>query len=195
MAAHERMFSIEHAGRLDNPERLVWLPPDEVLRRLAVAPGMVVADVGAGTGYFTLPLAAAVGPSGRVHAVDLQREMLDLLGPRVTDGLVVDLVRADAAETSLVDESVDLVFTANLWHELDDTGRALAEFARILRPEGRLAIVDWRVDVDQPPGPPLAHRLSATRVVGHLRERKWSEIAVEDVGQFSYLVTARRPGG
>jgi ubiquinone/menaquinone biosynthesis C-methylase UbiE len=195
MASHERMFSLEHADRLDNPERLTWLPHDEVLSHLSLGPGLVVADVGAGTGYFALPLATAVSPGGKVLAVDLQPELLRRLRARIPSGVDIDLLEADAARMPIDPSTVDLVFCANLWHEVDDAGTTLVEFARVLRPEGRLVIVDWRVDVDQPPGPPVAHRLSSSRVVGQLRERKWREMAVCDVGVYSYLVAAQRPSG
>src|ERR1039458_9895939 len=76
---HDRRFPASEAHRLDDPERLLWLPPAAVLGALAVRPGETIADVGAGTGYFSLPLAKAVGPEGKVYAVDAQAEMLSLL--------------------------------------------------------------------------------------------------------------------
>jgi SAM-dependent methyltransferase len=86
-----------------------------------------------------------------------------------------------------------LVFSANVWHELDDRDAALAEFGRLLRPGGKLAIVDWRTDVDQPPGPPLAHRVDKQLVVEQLRGRGWTDVRGAILGRYSHLVTARRP--
>jgi ubiquinone/menaquinone biosynthesis C-methylase UbiE len=103
----------------------------------------------------------------------------------------IELVEADAARTTLAARSLDWVFSANVWHELDDRDAALAEFARLLRPGGRLAIVDWRPDVDQPPGPPLAHRVDQRRVVEQLLAQGWTDIRSADLGRYSYLVTAR----
>jgi ubiquinone/menaquinone biosynthesis C-methylase UbiE len=187
------MFAHEHAARLDDPERRLWLPPQAVLARLRLEPGMAVADIGAGTGYFTLPLAAVLGPLGKVVAVDLQPEMLARLLARVPPGATIELVQADAAHTTLPSASQDLVFTANVWHELDDPRLALAEFARLLRPGGRVAVLDWRVDVEQPPGPPLEHRVRETRIVAQLHELGCSAVAAGHVGTYSYLVTASRP--
>ena len=73
---HDRRFPASQAERLDNPERLLWLPPGDVLAALGVQIGATVADVGAGTGYFALPLSSAVGAAGKVYAVDGQSEML-----------------------------------------------------------------------------------------------------------------------
>jgi ubiquinone/menaquinone biosynthesis C-methylase UbiE len=193
MTDHERMFRHEHAHKLDDPERRTWLPPDEVIRSLALKPGMTVADIGAGTGYFALPLARAVAPAGRVYAVDLQRQMLDRLQEALNGELRIELVEAEAVRTTLPGSVADLVFTANVWHELDDQDAALAEFARLLRPGGRLAIVDWRADVTQPPGPPIDHRVSAAALTALLRRRKWSEVSDAAVGLYSYLVMATRP--
>lgn len=86
MHRHERMFRHEHASVLDDPDRQRWLPSAAVLERLALRPGMRVADVGAGTGYFALPMARAVVPGGEVFAVDVQPEMLQQLGARLESG-------------------------------------------------------------------------------------------------------------
>jgi ubiquinone/menaquinone biosynthesis C-methylase UbiE len=74
MHRHERMFPHEHAHMLNDPDRQKWLPSAAVLERLALQPGMRVADVGAGTGYFALPIAHAVNPAGQVFAVDCNRK-------------------------------------------------------------------------------------------------------------------------
>jgi ubiquinone/menaquinone biosynthesis C-methylase UbiE len=190
---HSRMFSHENASRLDSPERLVWLPPDEVLNHLEIEPGMTVADIGAGTGYFALPIADRVAARGRVHAVDMQPEMLALLEQKMPPGTPIDLVRGTAEATGLPDATQDLVFCANVWHEIDDRNAALAEMARVLRSEGRVAIVDWRPDCESPPGPPTDHRLSAADVGEQLRRSGWRAIAQRNVGAHSYLVTAVRP--
>lgn len=193
MHPHERMFRHEHAHLLDDPDRQKWLPSATVLERLGLRPGMRVADVGAGTGYFALPMARAVAPGGLVFAVDVQPEMLEKLRVRLENGPAVALVEGDAARTTLQDGSIDLVFFANVWHEVDDRDAVLAEAARILRPEGRVAILDWRTDVQQPPGPPLDHRIAAADVEQALRARGWKVGAPDPVGVFSYLVIAGRP--
>lgn len=82
----ERRFNASLAHRLDDPDRLLWLLPAKVLDALAVRPGETIADVGAGTGYFSVPLAHAVGPSGKVYAVDAQPEMLVWLRQKLNAG-------------------------------------------------------------------------------------------------------------
>ena len=82
---NDRVFKHTEAHKLEDPERLKWLPAAEILAHLRVAPGMKVADVGAGTGYFSIPIARAVGALGHVFAVDLQPEMLALLRGKLSD--------------------------------------------------------------------------------------------------------------
>jgi ubiquinone/menaquinone biosynthesis C-methylase UbiE len=159
---HERRFRPSQMHRLEDPDRLKWLPPDEILARFGFQPGWTVADVGAGTGYFTLPIARAVGSAGRVFAVDVSSEMLHRLRVRLAEAALanVECVEAEASATTLPAGSCDLVLLANVWHEFDDHAAVLAEARRILSPAGRIALLDWRPDVEPDHGPPLEHRIA-----------------------------------
>jgi ubiquinone/menaquinone biosynthesis C-methylase UbiE len=187
------MFDPASAHKLEDPERVRWLPPAEVLERIGARSGETAADIGAGTGYFAIPLAREIGPSGKVFAVDAQQEMLALLR-RKLDGpgtpRNIEMVEGDAARTGLPADCCDLVLLANLWHELPDGGAALREADRILRPGGRLAILDWKPGVERPPGPPLDHRIPAERVIHVLEHGGWSLHHSGDIGPFSYLLIA-----
>src|ERR1039458_5222318 len=154
---NERRFSDAHAHRLDDAAHRAWLPPAAGLGAMARHSGETVADVGAGTGYFSLPLAQAVGPQGRVYAVDAQEEMLSLLRQKLDEFTlsIVELIHAEADNTGLPASCCDLVFAANVWHEFDDHAAVLREFARVLKTDGRIAILDWRTDVLPEHGPPL----------------------------------------
>lgn len=192
--ADDRVMSVAEAHKLENPDRLKWLPPAEILQLLPLRAGDIVADIGAGTGFFALPLAQAVGAQGRVIAVDLQREMLDLLRKKLTlpgapENIV--LVNGSAAATTLPDRSCDLVFIANVWHEVPDHAAALQEFRRLLKPGGSLAIVDWRPDAQHPPGPPLEHRIAAAEVAGTLQTHRWRILQNRPVASFSYFFLAQ----
>lgn len=189
----ELTFRTAETHKLEDPERLKWLPPDEILARIGLRRGMCVADIGAGTGYFAIPIARAVGESGRVYAVDFQPEMLNFLREKRTQPDApgnIDPIVAEAAHTRLPDESCDLVFLANVWHELDDRQAALREFARILAPGGRLALIDWRHDASPPPGPLSEHRISMRTTVCTLEQDGWELHHYGAAGPYSYLLIA-----
>ena len=169
------------------------MPPDEVIGRLDLKPGMVVADIGAGTGFFALPFARAVGPAGMVWAVDLQPAMLKILEEKLQREGAPDnigLREGQAVDTGLQDGSCDLAFLGNIWHELDEPGTVLAELRRILRPGGRVAILDWRTDVPYPPGPPPEHRVAPSETEARLKGDNWHNVSFRHLGPYSYLSVA-----
>ncbi len=193
---NERTFHPRDAHRLEDPERLKWLPPEEVLARIGPVSGMTIADVGTGTGYFALPFATAVGSRGRILAVDFQKEMLEMLREKLSGSGApqnVVLVEGEARRTTLSGNSCDLVFMSNLWHELDDEAGVLLEVKRLLRPGGRLAILDWRADVVPPPGPPAAHRVSRENLRQVLSRHGWPVTHAGNAGKYSYLLIAGLP--
>jgi arsenite methyltransferase len=133
-----KRFGYEGIGRDE------WQKPDEVLALLDVAAGDRVADLGAGGGYFTFRLADAVGPKGRVYAVDVDDDMLALLRQRVADEgrSNVVVVRAKPDDPELPDGEIDLVFTCNTYHHLRNRVAYFTRLQADLAPGGRVAIVE-----------------------------------------------------
>ena len=122
-----------------------WQKPDLVLGALGLQPGMLVADLGSGAGYFTIRLARAVGPDGAVFAVDTDAELREAVVERATkQGL--DNVRAVAAddEDPSLPEPVDLIFLASVFHHLPDPPSYFRRAVRELRPGGRVAVLETR---------------------------------------------------
>jgi ubiquinone/menaquinone biosynthesis C-methylase UbiE len=193
---NERTFHPRDSHKLEDPERLKWIPPEEVMARIGPVSGMTIADVGTGTGYFALPFASAVGIEGKILAVDFQKEMLEKLRLKLSGSGApqnIVLVEGEAGRTTLPGNSCDLVFMANLWHELDDEAGVLGEVQRLIRPGGRLAILDWRGDVGSPPGPPVAHRVPLETLLRVLSRHGWRVTSAGNVGMYSYLVIAVLP--
>ena len=191
---NDKRFPASEAHRLDDPARKAWLPPNEVLAALSPRPGDTIADLGAGTGYFSLPLAEAVGADGKVYAVDAQHEMLALLRQKLLEGSVanVDLVHAEAESTTLPNACCTLAFLANVWHEFADRSVVIKESRRILKPGGRVAILDWRPDVEREAGPPLDHRLAAPDAAERLLANGFDHVTTVNVGRYSWLVQAEK---
>ena len=126
----------------------MFVDPRNVVSQLGLVAGMKVADLGAGVGHFSIPLARAVGSSGRVYAVDIQQDLLS----KVVDAAhknhltTIDVVWGDVDETlgsHMKDESVDLVLVANTMFQLEKKEGAAREALRILKNKGQLAVIDW----------------------------------------------------
>jgi len=189
-------MDVSLADRLDNPERLLWLPPATVIEALSIHSDDSIADIGAGTGYFSLPLAQAAGPSGLVYAVDCQAEMLSRLELKLVTGDIsnIRVIHAGADSTELPNASCNLVFMANVWHEFEDRSAVLLEAKRILKAMVRIAVLDWRPDVQSQPGPALNHRLSASDAANCLQSAGFLELKCSNVGEYSWLVQGVMPG-
>lgn len=191
---HDKCFPASQSTRLDDPARQEFLPTAEVLALLGVHAGEKIADVGAGTGYFSLPLAEAVGAHGKVYAVDAQAEMLARIRGKMDAGALdcIELIHAEGGATCLPASSCDLFFAANVWHEFDDRAEVLREAQRVLKPEGRIAILDWRTDVEPEAGPPLAHRIAATGAQAELAAAGFHRAMIAFAGRYSWLVKAEK---
>jgi ubiquinone/menaquinone biosynthesis C-methylase UbiE len=159
----------------DDPARDAWQKPDKVVRFLGVRSGQSVADLGAGTGYFTVRLAKAVGASGKVYAVDIEPALVDHIAERARSAGLAQVVPvlAAAADARLPERSVDLVLVVNTWHHIDDRLRYLERLSRALKPGGRIAIVDFR-EGDLPVGPPAGHKLHREAILSELAAGGWS---------------------
>jgi ubiquinone/menaquinone biosynthesis C-methylase UbiE len=157
-----------YARMFDSVERDVWQMPDEVLRLLDVKPGAVVADIGAGTGYFEPHLARAVGPEGHVLALDSEPKMVSHMAERLAKaGLSnVEARLVQAGDPALPQASVDRILIVNTWHHLSDRAAYALKLHAALRQGGVLAVVDFTKESDL--GPPPEHRLTAEQVIAEL---------------------------
>lgn len=150
---------------MDSPKRAAWQKPDEVVAALRLRPGQAVADVGAGTGYFTFRLARAVGPAGQVYAVDVDERFVSLLRRRQHEARVrqVDVVKTSPEDPGLAPASIDVAFLCDTYHHIGHRVRWLRRLQRALKPGGRIVNVDF-VDGPLPVGPPASHKLPEKRV-------------------------------
>lgn len=129
---------------LENPDRLAALQVDRVVTALELRPGMRVADLGSGTGVFTVPIAKTVGGSGKVYAIDIDEALLRIVAEKAkSEGLAnVETVVAGATDPRLP-EPVDLLFICDTMHHLPDQSSYVRQFAKLLRPGGRVVVIDF----------------------------------------------------
>lgn len=177
--SHVPTPAAELVRRWESPARAAWQKPDEVLALLAIKPGQAVADVGAGSGYFAVRFAKAVGPQGRVYAVDIDRELMQHVAKRAQaeklSQLVVHAGRTDTP--ALPPASIDLAFICDTLHHIDDPSAYLSRLRPALKAGGRLAIVEYR-KAREISGPPYEHRMSRADVV-RVAERGGFKLAAE----------------
>lgn len=159
---HRRFNDAEKwAKEFDNPERDAWQKPEEVLDALHLQPTSRVADIGAGTGYFSVRIAKRV-PEGKIFAADVELDMVRYLGARAErehlSNFTAVLARTEAAN---LPEPVDVVLVVDTYHHIDDRTRYFAALTSSLRPGGRLVIIDFKAD--SPNGPPAHYRIPPER--------------------------------
>jgi ubiquinone/menaquinone biosynthesis C-methylase UbiE len=158
----------EWAVKFDDPSRIDWQKPDLVVAALELQPNMVVADIGAGTGYFEARLAAAVEPKGRVLALDAEPDMVRYLRERAIKENTpsVEAFVAAPDDPRLPDASVDRILIVNTWHHIEAREAYARKLAAALKPGGFVLVVDFTQETDK--GPPRMNRIRAGQVMREL---------------------------
>jgi predicted methyltransferase len=163
-ATHQHSFgdAEKWSHVFDDPQRDAWQKPHEVIRALALEPRAVVADVGAGTGYFSARLANML-KEGRVYAVDVEPAMVKHLAERAKREHLPNMVAvAGAPDDPRLPGKVDLVLLVDVYHHIDGRTAYFRKLRASLRPGGRVAIIDFRLD--SPEGPPREARIPPEQV-------------------------------
>lgn len=163
---HGRLFPPQDLGLLEAPDRDSWQHPDQVMDTLGVAEASVVADIGAGAGWFTVRLARRVGPNGMVYSEDVQPEMVQAISRRVTAvGLRnVTPVLGVEGDPRLPPSVLHAVLIVDAYHEFEDRVTLLRNLAKSLRPDGRIGVIDFKLE-GSGPGPPTEERVRPEVVV------------------------------
>ncbi len=165
---HQHSFSgaEQWAHVFDDPKRDAWQKPHEVIQALNLEPDAVIADVGSGTGYFAVRLANMV-PKGRVYGVDLEPDMVKYLADRAKREKRHNVVAvAGASDDPRLPEKADFVLLVNVYHHIDDRERYFRNLRASLKPGGRIAVIDFRME--SPDGPPRPARVAPQRVIEEL---------------------------
>lgn len=194
--SHDHSFSDAEkwAHVFDDPARDVWQKPHQVIQALALAPDAVVADIGAGTGYFSARLATML-PRGRVFAADIEPGMVRYLAERAArEGLGNVTPVVARADTPGLPAKVDLVLMVDTYHHIEGRQRYFRGLLELLNPGARVAIIDFRMDSRE--GPPKSARLAPAQVIAEMAGSGF-ELA-SDYGFLDrqyFLVFRPRPAG
>jgi len=151
----------------DDPQRDAWQKPHEVIQALALKPDAVIADIGSGTGYFSVRFAHMV-PQGRVYGVDTEPDMVKYLAGRAKrEGLKNVIAVAGAPDDPRLPEKADLIILVDVFHHIENREHYFRKLRESLKPGGRVAIIDFRMD--SPEGPPRSARIAPDRVKTELK--------------------------
>ena len=159
------VMGVGGAGWLERPEREDEEAPSKALDALELKPGMVVADIGAGSGYYSSRIAKRVGPTGRVYATDIQQGMIDILDRRIkSEGLTnITTVLGGMDDPRLPPDSIDLAIMVDVYHELQQPQIFLQRLKEAFKPGGRLVLLEFRKE--DPKIPILeVHKMSVEEV-------------------------------
>ena len=184
-------FSAKNKHKLDNPERRKILPPEATLEKLHLQKNDIVADVGCGIGYFTIPAAVIVGEMGKVYAMDISDEMLKEVQVRADQQNIANIETIKTLENSLIvaDESITYVFISNVLHETENIRTFLVEVKRVLAKDGKVAMIEW-IKKESQIGPPLDHRIAQEELLKMLNKLNFRVIEQIDIGNEFYGIVA-----
>ncbi|HVN83511.1 MAG TPA: class I SAM-dependent methyltransferase [Candidatus Binatia bacterium] len=188
--AHHSFANVEQWTKVfDDPTRDAWQKPTELVAALPITPGMAVADLGAGTGYFSRYLSNAVGARGTVFAVDPEPNLVAHLRERAEHEHTVNVVPVLASldNPRLPNGGVDLVLIVDTFHHIDDRLNYFRRLQRVLKPDGRVAVVDFKKE-PLPVGPPPEHKLARDQVVDELQTAGYRLTAEPAILPYQYVL-------
>lgn len=190
---HGRLFQPHELGMLEGPDREAWQRPEQIMDALGIGDGSVVADLGAGGGWFTVRLAKRVGPNGIVYAEDIQPQMIEAIQRRVQrEGLRnVETVLGAADHPSLPRAQLDAALMVETLYEVEDRQSLLTNVLSALKPGGRLGIVEYRPDGGGP-GPGRDQRLPSQQVVRAAEAAGLRFVREEQFLPYQYLLVFTR---
>ncbi len=186
------VMGVGGAAWLERPERESEEAPSRAVEALELAPGMVVADIGAGSGYYTVRMASKVGPTGKVFATDIQVGMLSLLMRRVNSEGIKNVVPVQGAvdDPKLAAGSIDLALMVDVYHELAAPQVFVRKLRDALKPDGRLVLIEFR---KEDPRVPIqeAHKMSVEQVRQELGADGYAIDKVIDVLPWQHIIVLK----
>ena len=163
-----------YIGALEDPKRDAYQKPHEVMRALGLKAGEVIADIGAGSGYFTFRFTHHVGNRGKVYAVDVSPDMIRHINRRIRELKATNVVSilADPDDPLLPDASVDRFFFSDSWHHIDNQTQYLSLLKKMLKPGGEIVMIDFHKK-DLPVGPPMQMKIAREDLIKQMESNEF----------------------
>jgi ubiquinone/menaquinone biosynthesis C-methylase UbiE len=183
------VFDPKHVAVLESEDRKTWQNPEKILELIELKPDYVVADLGCGSGFFTVPLSRKVK---KVYGIDVQKEMLEFLEQKIQTQKIgnIETMLSGEEEIPLENECVDLLLSVNTLHEFRDKRKMISEMRRVLRQEGQAVIIDFKKE-ETPVGPPVAIRVSKEQAVGLFKKQGLTFLKAHDL-KYHYLIVFQK---
>lgn len=181
-------FNPEKAQKLDSEERHKLLNPEETLNKIGFEEGMLAAEIGCGTGFYTIPASRILGDDGKIYAFDIESKMLTLLRMKIEKPNIVPIV-CEEDKLPLKDKLLDIALLAFMIHESSAPFDYIKEIKRVLKQLGRLAVIDWN-KISEDEGPQESDRISKDQIIEWFNELKLNVVINEDLNASHYLLVA-----
>ncbi|HEV2949650.1 MAG TPA: class I SAM-dependent methyltransferase, partial [Gemmataceae bacterium] len=183
------------ADWLERPEREKEEQPTKLIDALKIKPGEVIADIGAGSGYYSFRLSKLVGPKGKILAVDIQPEMLDIIRKRMKEQIVknVEPIQGTITDPKLPANSVDTILMVDVYHEFDHPFEMTVAMVKALKPGGRMIFVEFRMEDPDVPIK-LLHKMTQKQVIKEMEPHPLRWVKTLDVLPWQHIITFEKKG-
>lgn len=190
--SEDKKFDPKKRNKLNNPLRLMWVPPAKIVQIMNLNKGGEYVDLGAGTGYMSRAIGKLIH-APVIHAVDIEPLMVSEMESTLSDVPWIKPALMGRDRLPFADKSIDGLWTITVFHEFGPPEAILTEIHRVLRPGGSLLVIDWlkkQEACDQ--GPPLGHRVAEGDVITHLQEAGFTGISSVDGFIHHFGIMARK---
>ena len=176
----------------DNPERKQWQNPEAILNSIDLKAGQTFIDIGCAGGFFTLPAARIVGPTGTVYAVDVDsRAIKSLEDTAAHEGLSnVKVIVGRGEDTVACDRCADIIYLGTVLHDFENPTQVQQNAKKMVKPGGKLVNLDWKKEI-MPVGPPVEKRFSKEKAIGLIESAGFTIESSEDSSPYHYLIISR----
>ncbi|WP_182199952.1 class I SAM-dependent methyltransferase [Paraliobacillus salinarum] len=186
-----KRFNLDHVNKLMSNERYELLQPEKLIDNLSINENDVVADLGAGAGFFTIP--AATQTNNAVYAIDIEPSMIQLLEEAASKQSIsnINTIVSNLNVIPLADQILDKVISAFVLHEVDHLDTTIKEIARVTKHGGRIMLIDFKA-IHTEAGPPLEIRIPSSKLVTLLKDHHFNNIITKEINDSNYMIIAER---